>query len=469
MDATLSRRDVTLTATPVDSALLTRHASIPALRNPRTRVDIVDVVRGIAVVLMAIDHVRVYSGVPAGGPDAGVFFTRWITHFVAPIFALLAGTSAYFHGKRIGDLSALGRWLVSRGLFLVLMELTVMRLAWTFNLGFDRTALAGVLWMLGWCMVLLAGLVRLPTPALVAFGVMLVAGHNLLDYVPPDVVQAWTGGALGWLWQIVYFGGPFKVGSTVVFVLFSIVPWIGVMALGYAFGTVFEWEQTRRDRFCRRTGAFMIAAFLLLRAIDSYGDRSHWRTPPNRPASIQGGSARPGANAPQQRAGRPPGAQAPGAGIQARPPGAAAPQREPPRRTPTFLRFLGTSKYPASLQFLLMTLGPALLLLGAPRALPRRVAEPLAVFGRTPMFYYLLHVPLIHVLALMVSLARTGSIEPWLLMNHPAMVPRPPDGYTWPLWLLYAMTIVAVGLLYFACRWYAGMKAERRSWWLSYV
>ncbi len=393
------------------------------------RVHIVDIVRGIAVVLMAIDHVRVYSGVPAGGPDPGVFFTRWVTHFVAPIFALLAGTSAYFHGARLGDRRALARWLVTRGLFLVLLDLTLMRLMWTFNVGFDRSALAGVLWMLGWCMVLLAGLIRLPLEGLVVFGVALVTLHNVADFLP---VGGLAEGSLGWLWRILYFGGPIEAGNWLMFVLFSIVPWIGVMALGYAMGSVFSWEEDRRNRFLRRLGAGMVVAFIVLRALDVYGDRSHWRAQPQAAAVASGADA-------------------------------------PPPRPPALLRFLGTSKYPASLQFLLMTLGPAVLLLGAPKALPGGVAAPLEVFGRTPMFYYLLHIPLIHVLAMGVSLVRTGGLEPWLFMDHPAMVPPAPEGYMWPLWLLYLVTAIAVAILYVACRWYARYKATHRDWWLSYV
>src|ERR1700682_3624619 len=172
------------------------------------RVHSIDVARGVAMVLMAIDHVRVYAGVRPGGPNPGVFFTRWITNFVAPAFAFLSGTSAYLLGQKLGDRRALARYLVTRGLILVLLELTVIRVAWTFNFDFGHYLLAGVIWMLGWCMVLLAALIWLPTPAIGAFGVAVIALHNLLDFMSDATRTAFEQSSLSWLWQILYFGGP---------------------------------------------------------------------------------------------------------------------------------------------------------------------------------------------------------------------------------------------------------------------
>jgi uncharacterized membrane protein len=386
------------------------------------RIHSVDVARGVAMVLMAIDHVRVFSGVPAGGPRPAVFFTRWITNFVAPTFAFLAGTSAYLLGRRLGDRGALARYLVTRGLILVLLELTVIRVGWTFNFDFGHYLLAGVIWMLGWCMVLLAALIWLPTPAIGAFGVAVIFFHNLMDFLPQATGAAIQESSLAWLWQILYFGGPIQLGQDgpTLMVLYSIIPWIGVVAAGYAFGAVLTLETTRRNRICVIIGSWAIVLFLVLRAGDVYGDPRHWRT-------------------------------------------------TGPVQAPTLLRFINTSKYPASLQFLLMTLGPMILLLPLADRARGKIGEIFAVFGRVPMFYYLLHIPTIHLAAVIVSLVREGTVNPWLFSNFPMMNPPPPEGYTWSLGLLYAVFVVVVALLYLPCRWYARRKAANPAPWMRYI
>ncbi|HEY2912252.1 MAG TPA: heparan-alpha-glucosaminide N-acetyltransferase domain-containing protein, partial [Candidatus Angelobacter sp.] len=177
------------------------------------RIASIDIVRGVVMLLMAIDHVRVYSGLPAGGPTAGIFLTRWITHFVAPAFIFLAGTSAFLHGRKLAGTRALARFLLSRGLWLVFLELTILRIAWTFNFDFSHYLLAGVIWVIGWCMVLLAGLIFLPTPALSAFGLLVVFGHNILDHYSSILVPAIQNSHWTWLAQILYFGGPIQIGE----------------------------------------------------------------------------------------------------------------------------------------------------------------------------------------------------------------------------------------------------------------
>ncbi|HEY2065695.1 MAG TPA: heparan-alpha-glucosaminide N-acetyltransferase domain-containing protein, partial [Gemmatimonadaceae bacterium] len=350
-----------------------------------------------------------------------VFFTRWITNFVAPAFAFFAGTSAYLLGRRLGDRRALSRYLVTRGLILVALELTVIRVAWTFNFDFGHYLLAGVIWMLGWCMVLLAALIWLPTVAVGAIGVAVIALHNVLDLLSPPGQQA-AQGSLGWLWQILYFGGPIQLGhdGPTLMVLYSIVPWIGVMAAGYAFGAVMTLEPRRRDRICVSLGVSAIALFIALRAIDVYGDPRHWHT-------------------------------------------------SAPTPMPALFRFINTTKYPASFQFLLMTLGPTLLLLPIAERARGRVGEVLATFGRVPMFYYLIHIPTIHLAAVIVSLAREGRVDPWLFTNFPMMNPEPPAGYRWSLWLLYGVFVAVIAVLYFPCRWYARRKATTPAPWMRYV
>jgi len=375
-----------------------------------SRVASIDLIRGAVMVLMAIDHVRVYSGLPAGGPTAGIFFTRWVTHFVAPAFIFLAGTSAFFYGRKHTDLS---RFLFIRGAWLVLLELTVIRIAWTFNFDFKNYMLAGVIWVIGWCMMLMAALVRLRPRTAGIIGVAIIALHNL--------VMPWLSShvPLGELWKILYIGffnGP--VAGTPLIVLYSIIPWIGVMAAGYWFGTVLTLEPARRNRICLRLGVGAIALFLVLRGFNLYGDPRPWS-----------------ADGPM----------------------------------PALLSFLNTTKYPASLSFLLMTLGPTIALVPLLDRAHGPVARWLSVFGRVPFFYYVLHIPLIHALALVVSEIRTGTVDPWLFTNHPMANPPAPDGYTWSLGLLYLVWAIAVVILYFASRWYADLKARRSDRWLKYL
>src|SRR3712207_1595492 len=202
------------------------------------RIPSLDILRGAVMVLMAIDHVRVYAGVPAGGPTYGVFFTRWVTHFCAPAFIFLAGTAAYLHREKLGSHGALARYLVTRGAWLILLELTLVRFAWTFNADYANFTLAGVIWVIGWSMILLAALSRLPVAAVGAVGVAIVALHNLADPVAQQLGRSVAGSGAAWLWQLLYFGGSFRIGGTgpQVVVLYTIVPWVGVIAAGYAFG-----------------------------------------------------------------------------------------------------------------------------------------------------------------------------------------------------------------------------------------
>jgi uncharacterized membrane protein len=401
-----------------------------------------DLVRGIVMILMAIDHVRVYAGVPAGGPNPGVFFTRWITHFVAPAFVFLAGTAAFLHGRKLGDRAALSRFLLTRGIWLVLLELTVIRVAWTFNFDFSHYLLAGVIWMLGWCMILMAAAVHLPVAAIGAIGVAIVALHNVTDFFTASLRQGWGEAGPNWLLKLLYFGGALQLGGAngpPLLILYVLVPWIGVMMAGYAFGTVMVWPGPQRRAFCLRLGIALTVAFVALRGLDAYGDPRPWRQPP---ASVAGAAQ----------------------GAQSAQP---APTPQPVIRK--VMRFLNTAKYPASLSFLLMTLGPMFVLLGLAEAWRGRIAGWTTIFGRVPFFYYLLHIPLIHLAACIVSLVREGRVNPWLFGNHPMAPPEVPAGYTWSLWLLYLVFALCVVALYFPSRWFAAARATKRSRWLSYL
>ena len=372
-----------------------------------SRIVSVDLIRGAVMVLMAIDHVRVYSGLPAGGPTPGIFFTRWITHFCAPAFIFLAGTSAFLYGRRHADLS---RFLLVRGLWLVVLELTVIRVAWTFNLDLANYLLAGVIWVIGWCMVLMAGLVRLPLPVVGAFGVATIGLHNALM---PNLLPLLPGPLRAILYTA-FAEGP--IGPLTV--LYSIIPWIGVMAAGYAFGRILTLESARRNRICYAIGLGGAALFLVLRGFNLYGDPRPWTASGDMPAA---------------------------------------------------LAFLNTTKYPASFSFLLMTLGPTIALIPLVERARGAVADWVATFGRVPFFFYVLHIPLIHGLALVVSRARLGLVSPWLFANHPMGNPPPPDGYTWSLGLLYLVWAVTIVILTIACRWFADLKARRTDAWLRFL
>ena len=290
----------------------------------------------------------------------------------------------------------------------------MIRVCWTFNFDFAHYLLAGVIWVIGWCMILMAALVRFRPKTLGIIGVAIIALHNAL--MPPLVSHV---PALGELWKMLYvgfFNGP--VGGTPLIVLYSIIPWIGVMAAGYAFATVLTMEPARRNRICLRLGLGAIALFLVLRGFNLYGDPQPWSATGPRPG---------------------------------------------------LLSFLNTTKYPASLSFQLMTLGPTIALIPLLDRARGRVARWLTVFGRVPFFYYVLHIPLIHALALVVSKIRTGTVDPWLFTNHPMANPPAPNGYTWSLGLLYLVWAIAVVLLSFPCRWYADLKARRNNWWLKYL
>jgi uncharacterized membrane protein len=399
---------------PEPALAATSPAGLAAATAAQPRVASVDILRGIVMVLMAIDHVRVFSGLPAGGPTAGIFFTRWITHFCAPWFIFLAGTSAFLRGEKLAGKAALARYLALRGLGLVVLELTVLRFSWTFNFDYAHYMLAGVIWAIGWCMVLMAGLVWLPPRIVGIIGLVIIFAHNMVDPFRAQLIPVLRESPLAWIWQLLYFGGGIQIGGPngpLLMVLYSIVPWIGVMAAGYWFGTLLRAQPARRDKLCYVLGTVAVAAFLILRGWNLYGEPNHWGAPGSRLSPV--------------------------------------------------LAFLNTTKYPASLQFLLMTLGPAFLLAPLLERLRGPVARVLTIFGRVPFFYYLLHIPLIHAAAIVVSLVRTGHVDRWLFDNHPMLNPPAPPGYTWSLGLLYVVWGIVLVLLYFACRWY--LRARKRS------
>jgi len=364
----------------------------------RGRIVSLDIIRGAVMVLMAIDHVRVYSGQPPGGPTAGIFFTRWVTHFCAPAFVFLAGTGAFLRGRKLADVSALSRYLLTRGLMLVLLELTVVRFSWTFNFDYAHFTLAGVIWMIGWCMVLMAGLVRLPVKTVGIIGVVVMLAQQVFGLIPralPTPARA----SIAPVWNFFYPSGRESWES--ISILYTIVPWIGVMAAGYAFGSIMTRDAAARRRLCLRIGLAGTALYVVLAAI-------MWFV-------------------------------------------------VPPDEMPRLFMVLNPPKYPASQPFLLMTLGPTIALIPFLERVRGWVANALGTFGRVPLFYYLLHIPLIHAMALVVNFLRDG-------MTHQDWYGHAPyvgvdEAQMWSLPLLYLVFAIAVAILYVACRWFDRRRA----------
>lgn len=381
----------------------------------RARLESVDVLRGVVMILMAIDHTRDFFGNRAVNPidlastTVPLFFTRWITHICAPTFFLLTGSGAWLSRRRKST-SELSRFLFTRGLWLIFLEVVVSRcLGMQFNFDY-RVTLLIVLWALGWAMIVLAGLVYLPAWAVTAFGVVMIATHNLLDGVM----------SMNPVWSILHAPGfVLNTPRFVVFAAYPLIPWVGVTAVGYGLGQIYAWPSERRRVFLWRLGLTLSAGFLVLRFINVYGDPVRWRT----------------------------------------------------QKTLAFtvVSFLNTTKYPPSLLFLLMTLGPAMLILWAVDAATPRWMRAVPVFGRVPMFYYLLHIPLIHLLAVVVCYALYGHVY-WMFESPSlALYPfTPPPGWGFSLPFVYLGWIVVVVMLYPLCCWFAGVRQRRSDPWLSY-
>lgn len=398
--------------------------SIPTLPvdAPRTslRLESVDLLRGMVMALMALDHTRdfFHNAVTqeidplneTTGPIA-LFFTRWVTHFCAPVFVFLAGTGAFLSSTRGRSKGELSKFLVTRGLWLVFLELTFIHWAgWSFAIPL-REHWGLVIWAIGWSMVALAGLIHLPLRAIAAFGIGMIALHNVFDGVKPEAF-----GALGWLWQVLHAGDKFDLPGGITFGAgYPLIPWIGVMALGYSFGAVMLRPAEERQRWLLRVGINLTVVFFLLRFTNLYGDAQLWTSQPT--------------------------------GFR------------------TVLSMLDCTKYPPSLCYLLMTLGPAAIVLAWLDRARSTFLAPLAVFGRVPLFYYLLHLPLIHGLAVAVNFIRFDRAD-WLYGTTPE---KPPTDAGFDLAWVYFAWLAVLLILFPACQWFADLKRRRRERWLSYL
>jgi uncharacterized membrane protein len=388
------------------------------------RVPTIDLLRGLVVVIMALDHVRDYvmsGGVvdPAAsaGVGLGLFFTRWITHFCAPVFVFLAGTSAGLMAAR-RSASDLGRFLFTRGLWLVFVECTIVALGWSFaptgiaELGGAVLTPLQVIWAIGASMLVLSAAQRLGRCACLAIGLAIVAGHNLLDPIWPKPTDMFDLTQPSWValhTQISWVIGPFLVVN-----VYPLLPWVGVMLLGFGSSRVFELEPVDRDRRLLRVGAAATAGFVVVRVLGIYGDPDPWQAQ----ASLAG----------------------------------------------TIVDVLNVTKYPPSLLFLLMTLGPAAMICTWLDRLPASVARPLVAFGRAPFAFYIAHLYLIHVVAM--ALGTMQGFAPGDFLTFFLFFPK---GYGVSLPGVYLIWVLVVLALYPLCAWVAGVKARRRDWWLSYL
>jgi uncharacterized membrane protein len=383
-------------------------------------------------VVMAIDHVRDYFNFggeadPMANPGIGaaLFFTRWITHFCAPTFVFLSGVSIYLqklNGKSNAELS---RFLWTRGLWLIILEFTIVRFGIVFNLDYSFFGMAQVIWVIGVSMIVMAALIHLPLRAIGTLGLSMILLHDLLDFVrvPPQIAFAGTPPPDVWqsLWIILHQPGVVPLfGNSIIFFAYPLIPWMGVMAAGYAVGTVYSWETARRRRMLLKIGIAATILFAAIRLINVYGDPVPWS-------------------------------------IQATP-------------IATFLSFLNTTKYPPSLLFLLMTLGPALIVLALTDRVDGKVIwqRICAVYGRVPMFYYILQWFVAHGLGILLSYF-AGKDFGYLFLSVLQMGQAAPPGHGFPLWVVYAVWISGLVILYPLCASYGKIKRNSRHWAFSYL
>ena len=402
--------------------MVTLATAAPVTPVTSKRIHSIDLLRGAVMIIMALDHVRdyfhnaafLYDPTDLSQTSTTLFFTRWITHFCAPVFTFLAGASAYLNGAKKSK-KELSMFLFTRGLWLVLAEVLIITLGWTFNPVYPVLILQ-VIWAIGFSMMVLSVMIFLPEILILITGLVLIFGHNLLDGFH---ATGNSGGdfVFSALHERHFFPGqPFSV-----MLGYPVIPWIGIMLTGFVFGKMYLplFGAAKRKKMLIWLGLGAIALFIIIRFINIYGDPSHW--------SVQ--------------------------------------------KTPlyTLLSFISTTKYPPSLLYILMTLGPSMLILAFAEKPLNRLTEKLVVFGRVPMFYYILHIYLIHILAILAAVISGYKwsdmvLTGWISMNAQLR------GFGYSLWLVYALWILLIIALYPLCKWYDNYKrANRNKWWLSYI
>ncbi len=388
----------------------------------RNRITSIDLLRGVVMVLMALDHVRDYfhydvfffEPTDLDQTYPALFFTRFITHYCAPVFVFLAGTSAYFVGQRKGK-KELSIWLIKRGIWLVILEITVVRFGWFFTLNFKEVDLM-VIWVLGLCMIGLAGLIHLPKKIMIPICLFGIFGHNLTD--------GWqfSNQLFNSFWIFLHVFESIAINDQIaVFIAYPLIPWVFVMPLGYYLGELYmpEVSPSNRHKTLKIIGFSMIVLFIALRFLNFYGDAYKWS--------------------------------------------------EQESLVFTIMSFLNVSKYPPSLLYLLVTLGPAMLFLAFAEKWQGATAQKFIVIGRVAMFYYLIHLYIIHLGALLAAYL-TGFDPTLLIMDQWISYISDLKGYGFDLWVVYIVWICLIIGFYPVCRWYDNYKSNNRDkWWLSYL
>jgi uncharacterized membrane protein len=407
----------------------------PDAARSRPRYDAIDFVRGVVMIVMLLDHTRdfAHQGALVSNPmDPStttpiIYLTRWVTHLCAPAFVLLAGLGAGL--KRLGGTPApaLASFLWKRGLWLAFLDVVVFRVLIWFNVDYTFLAQLQVIWAIGVSMIVLAALVRLPLGAVAAIGAVIVLGHNLLDAVQ---VRPWfftpspTPDLVSKLWFLAHQGGFFPLAgfpSPVVWAHYPVLPWLGIMCAGYGLAAVYGWPAERRRRTLITLSIVMVCLFLVLRTFNIYGDPRDW--------SPRGDVVK------------------------------------------SAMSFFDVTKYGPSLLFASITLAPTLLVLALldGRTLRTAPARFAVTFGRVPLFFYFLQWPTAHLAGILITAMLGKSVAPyfWNILDFFRIQPTPDFGG--PLWATYLLWASGVFLLYWPCRWFAGLKARRREWWLSYL
>jgi uncharacterized membrane protein len=382
------------------------------------RIQSIDLLRGLVMVIMALDHTRDFFHWSAAHYDpldfsktsAPIFLTRWITHYCAPVFVFLAGTSAWLTGIRKGK-KVLSKFLFTRGIWLVILEITVVNFGVSFDIHFGFTMLQTI-WALGISMMFLSFLIYIPKRILLILALLIIFGHNSLDNI-----HVKGNGIKAFLWSALHDPKFFKFGNMQVFLLYPVLAWIGVMTAGYCFGEIYtRYNQQKRKQILIYLGLACIIFFIVLRFTNLYGDASKWSH----------------------------------------------------QATPVFtvLSFINVTKYPPSLLYILMTIGPAILFLAFTEKPLNRFGNIISIYGKVPMFYYLIHFYVIHIAAIIGALLCGFTLHDVLSLNpdHPL-----PD-YGFRLWVVYVVWLTIVALLYPLCKRYAKYKfGHPEKWWLSYL